>query len=73
MEEYEIEIVETSSRTVTIEAHSVSEAIRLIKEKYHNEEIILNENDYVDTEFNQTEEDRRNKQRNRKDKDLGSR
>ena len=73
MDEYEIEIKETSSRTVTIEAHSISEAIRLAKEKYHNGEIILDENDFVDTEFIQTEEDRRNKQRNRKDKDFGPR
>lgn len=68
MEKYEIEIIETLSKTVNIEAHSVSEAVRLVKEKYLNEEFILDETNYVDTEFIQTEQDRLNKQKHRKDK-----
>lgn len=49
--EYKIEIIETLSHTETIEAGSLDEAMDIVKEKYHNEEIVLNENNYVDTEF----------------------
>lgn len=68
MEKYEIEIIETLSKTISIEAHSESEAIRLVKEKYRNEEFVLDETNYLDTEFIQTEQDRLNKQKHRKDK-----
>ena len=51
MKKYVVEITETLQRQVIIEAHSYEEAQLRAKQKYDDEEIILNENDYLDTEF----------------------
>jgi len=48
---YYIKITETLSRTVPIKADDEHEAIRIAKELYKNEQIVLNSNDYVTTEF----------------------
>lgn len=51
MKKYLVEITETSQRQVTVSANSRVEAEQKIKERYDNEEIVLNENDYVDVDF----------------------
>lgn len=48
---YIIEITETLQRQIEVEAQNESEAIKLIKEKYKNEEIILSEEDFIDSEI----------------------
>lgn len=49
MKTYSIEIIETLSRVVEIEADSVENALKSALEKYRNEDIVLDTNDYVDT------------------------
>lgn len=49
--EYEIEIEETLQKVVKIKANSLNEAINIAKEKYSNEEYILDYQDYKGTEF----------------------
>lgn len=51
MDTFKIEIKETLSRIITIEATSIDEAISKASELYHNEEIILDAEDYNNTEF----------------------
>ena len=46
-----IEIKETLSKTIEIEANSIEEAIEKATLLYNNEEIILNSDDYLDTEI----------------------
>lgn len=48
---YIIEITETLQKQIEVEAQNESEAINLIKEKYKNEEIILSEEDFIDSEI----------------------
>ena len=48
---YIIEITETLQKQIEVEAQNESEAIKLIKEKYKNEEIILTEQDFIDYEI----------------------
>ena len=48
---YEIEIEETLQKVVKIEANSIDESIDIAKEKYSNQEYILDYQDYKDTEF----------------------
>ena len=47
--EYEIEIEETLQKVVKIKANSLNEAINIAKEKYSNEEYILDYQDYKGT------------------------
>jgi hypothetical protein len=51
--EYEIEIEETLQKVVKIKANSLNEAINIAKEKYSNEEYILDYQDYKGTEFSE--------------------
>ena len=51
MKKYTIEITETLQRQIEIKANSFDEAYSIIKEKYHNGEIVLDSNDYIDTDF----------------------
>ncbi len=55
MPTYKIEITETLQRQIEVEASSKEEALKKIKEQYQNQEIVLNENDYVDTEYSYIE------------------
>lgn len=48
---FHIEIVETCSRIVEIEAESDEDALIAVKRKYRDGEIILDSNDYLDTDF----------------------
>ncbi len=52
MKEYEVEIEEVMQRRVKINAENEEEAIKLIKEKYNKEEIVLDYNDFKDVSFN---------------------
>ena len=58
MKKYLVEITETLQKQITITASSREEAEQKVKEKYRNEEIVLDENDYVDTVFNVLKEKR---------------
>ena len=46
MKTYEIEIEEVMQRRVKIDAANEEEAIKQVKEKYKNEEIVLDYNDF---------------------------
>ncbi len=56
MKTFKIEVKETLSRIIEIEANSVDEAFLKIQNLYKNEEIVLDANDYVETEFLKSEE-----------------
>lgn len=66
-QEYEIEIEELLQKVVKIKANSLEEAIDIAKEKYSNEEYILDYQDYKDTEFREYKDevlkDKKNKNR----------
>lgn len=49
MDKYEITITETLERKVLIKANSYDEALDIVKEKYNNEEIVLDSTYYVET------------------------
>lgn len=51
MKTFKIEISETLSRVIEIEANSVDDAINIVVEKYKSEEIILDESDYIEYEI----------------------
>ena len=51
MKKFDIEIEETLQRVVSVDANSVDEAIDIVHEMYRNEEIVLDENDFMDVEF----------------------
>lgn len=51
MNTYKIEIQELLSRVIEIEASSAEEAIDKAREMYRAEEIVLDGDDYVDTEI----------------------
>lgn len=51
METYKIEVKETLSRIIEVEAKSNNEAILKVKEMYQKEEIILSSDDFVTTEI----------------------
>ena len=51
MKTYLVKITETLQKQITITANSREEAEQKVRNKYKNEEIVLDESDYVDTEF----------------------
>lgn len=51
MDTYEIEIKETLSKTIKVEAENQCDAILKVKEMYRNQEIILDAEDYKVTEI----------------------
>lgn len=51
MKEYNVEIVETLIRIVTVEATSEEEAIEKIMYDYNNAELVLDSDDFFDVEF----------------------
>lgn len=51
METFRIEVKETLSRTIEIEANSMDEAYSKVREMYRDEEIVLDSEDYIETEF----------------------
>jgi hypothetical protein len=55
METFKIEVKETLSRIIEIEANSADEAFSKIQDSYNKEEIVLDADDYVETEFLKSE------------------
>ena len=53
--EFVVYITETLQRKVIIEANNKSEAINEIADKYYNEEIVLDNTDYLSVEFDTKE------------------
>ncbi len=51
MKEYTIEVCETLARIITIEAKSADEAYEKVSTMYRKEEIVLDYNDYLDTQI----------------------
>jgi hypothetical protein len=51
MKTFKIEVKETLSRIIEIDANSANEAFLKIQNLYNNEEIVLDADDYVETEF----------------------
>ena len=51
MKTLEIEIKETLSKIIEIQANSIEDAIKKATLLYNNEEIILSSDDYLDTEI----------------------
>ena len=48
---YKIEIIETLSKTVEIEAETRVQALKEVERKYKNEEIILGGDNFIEVEF----------------------
>ncbi|MGY6523518.1 MAG: DpnD/PcfM family protein [Mongoliitalea sp.] len=51
METFKIEVKETLSRIIEIEANSNEEALLKIEDLYKNQEIVLDADDFIETEF----------------------
>jgi hypothetical protein len=51
MAKFNFEIKETLSRIIEVEAKSKDNAIELLREKYLNEEIVLDSDDFTDVEI----------------------
>lgn len=51
MKKYLVEITETPQRQVTVTAETRDEAEQKVRQKYRDEEIVLDERDYIDTDF----------------------
>ena len=51
MKTFKIQVEEQLSRSIEIIAHSEEEAILLVKQSYKNEEIVLDESDFVQVDF----------------------
>ena len=49
---FKVEVTETTSRIIEITAKSVNEAWEKVSSMYKNGEIVLNYNDYFNTEIN---------------------
>ena len=46
-----VEITETLQKTIEVETSNLEEVLLIVKQKYRNSEIILDETSYIDTEF----------------------
>ena len=49
---FQIEIVETLSNIVEVNAENEQEALLKVRDMYRNEEVILYADDFIDTKFN---------------------
>ena len=57
MKTFYISVTETLNRIVEVHAEDSSEALQKAEDAYYNEEIVLDSDDFVDTDFNdETEE-----------------
>lgn len=52
MKKFEVEIEETYVKIIEINAKSENEAYSIAKEKYYNEEIVLESNSFLDYKIN---------------------
>lgn len=57
MKNYKIEVQETLSKVVNVQASSEEEALIIIKDKYRKEEIVLEPDDFVSVEYIPLNED----------------
>lgn len=57
MKEYQVEVVETLIRIVTVEATSEEDAIKFVRYDYNNAELVLDSDDFFDVEFEIFNED----------------
>lgn len=53
MQTYKIQIQETLSKTVEIQANTIDEALQLAQKSYQNEEIVLDWGDFILVEFDE--------------------
>ena len=51
MKTFEIEVQEFLARVIKVKAETVDDAISIISNKYKKEEILLDNNDYIDVSF----------------------
>lgn len=51
MEEYAVEIIETLTRVVYVEAESEYEALEKVSDMYYSEEIVLDSSDHTNTDY----------------------
>lgn len=51
MGKYVVTIYETLAQNIEVKAENYSDAIKKVREKYDNGEIVLSADDYLDTEF----------------------
>lgn len=54
---FTVEITETLQRQVEVEAEDAFEAEAIVREMYRNEEVVLDAEDYIDTEFKALDEE----------------
>ena len=52
MKTFEIEIKEVLSRTIETKANTEEDALMIVRQKYNDEDIILDSSDFVDVCFN---------------------
>jgi hypothetical protein len=48
---FNIEVKETLSRVIEVEAYSEDEALEIVKNQYKNEDVVLDYYDYINTEI----------------------
>jgi len=48
MNTYSVEVIETTSRVINIDAESPDDALEIVKDRYLNGEIVLDDNDFPD-------------------------
>ena len=53
MPEFQIEISETLSRIVSVDANDIDEAIQKVREQYYQSDIVLDSEDFVSVDFNE--------------------
>lgn len=51
MTKFRVEITETLSRTIEIEAENEEEAVEMVRQMYRKCDIVLDASDYVETEI----------------------
>ena len=53
MPEFQIEISETLSRIVSVDANDIDEAIQKVREQYYQSDIVLDSEDFISVDFNE--------------------
>jgi hypothetical protein len=48
---YTVEIIEILARTINVEAETTDEALTIVTERYHDEDIVLDSSDFVEVDF----------------------
>ena len=56
MKKYSIEVLEVLSRIVEVEASDEDDAIERVRQMYRKCEIVLDDSDYIETEFSVKDE-----------------